>query len=236
LSLPTLHIARFDRTTSVHRMHRAGLTVEYTHPSVLLPLLCALASCGGGPEPTRLEVTTGNVSTVRTASALTAQATTLKPATAQLGPVTGTASPTGAAQRGVLLAGLPGENAYSVLQSYVADDGQPTAAHPAVPAVVRPVPLKATLHLAATVGQVNAALNAVGGRIVAMNPGRKSLTVELTSEGLGGKLLSNQEAAAKLLSSRAFQWIQGPGLPVLPEATTADPAVSEPADDLGSRS
>ncbi|MEI7465338.1 MAG: hypothetical protein WCJ87_08330 [Burkholderiales bacterium] len=194
-------------------------TAELLRISALLGLLGLLSACGGRSEQANIETPSGGIAVAQAATA------SISPAANP----TGTTAPTGAAsaaRRGVLLPGLPGENAFSALQPYVAGDREAAGVHPA--------PLSATLDLAATVGQANAALSAIGARIVSMQPGHRTMDIELAPVG-GGSPSSNQQAAASLLASHAFQWVQGPGLPVLPEGLLADPAVSEPAENLASR-
>jgi hypothetical protein len=132
------------------------------------------------------------------------------------------------------LAGLPGENAFTSVQAYAVKDREPETACPMAAGLNDAAALKATLDLGATVGQVNTALDAVGARIVSMRPGHKTLALELAPAH--GVSLSNQQVAARLLASRAFQWVQGAGLPVLPAGLTADPAESEPEDHDASTS
>jgi cytochrome c553 len=186
-------------------------------------LLGMLAACGGRPEPTNVEAPSGSVQSARSAAESTPQGATTTRTTGQSGVVTATTT-----QRGVLLSGLPGENAFTSVQAYAVGDRESKTARPMAAGLKDAAALKATLDLGATVGQVNAALDAVGARIVSMRPGHKTLALELAP--VGGVSLSNQQAAARLLASRAFQWVQGPGLPALPAGVTADPAVSEPED------
>jgi len=192
-------------------------------------LLGLLSACGGRPEQASIETTSGGIAVAQAATESTSHATSATLASAQMSTSAATAS-----RRGVLLPGLPGENAFSALQPYVAGDPEATVPHVPAASETHSVPLNATLDLSATVGQANAALSAVGARILAMQPGHKTLAIELEPVG-GGLPSSSQQAAASLLASHAFQWVQGPGLPVLPEGVTADPAVSEPAENLAPR-
>lgn len=205
------------RTPLPHDMLETRRRTERLQTSTLAWLLALLSACGGRTEPTRTETAVDPAPLVRaaTGAASPASPATTRNAT-EPGSLTGSGPPT---QRGVLLPGLAGENAYDTLQPYAAEVTQPT-------------PLSATLDLAATVGQVNAALAAVGARIVAMRPGHKTLTIELTTPG---EPATNQTVAARLIASHAFQWVQGPGLPVVPREMTADPAVSEPPENLSPR-
>ncbi len=196
-------------------------TAELLRASTLVGLMGLLSACGGRPEQASIETPSVGIAVARAATESTSHAGGATLATAPT-----STSAANAARRGVLLPGLPGENAFSALQMYVAGDRETGGAHPA--------PLNATLDQSATVGQANAALSAVGARIVSMQPGHRTVDIELAPAG-GGSSSSNQQVAASLLASHAFQWVQGPGLPVLPEGLTADPAVSEPAENLAPR-
>jgi hypothetical protein len=196
-------------------------TAELLRASTLMGLLGLLSACGGRPEQASIDAPSGGIAVAQAATGSTSLAgsSTLAAALTSAGAAT-------AARRGVLLPGLPGQNAFSALQPYVAGDREAGGAQSAR--------LNATLDLSATVGQANAALSALGARIVSMQRGHRTVDIELEPAG-GGSPLSSQQAAASLLASHAFQWVQGPGLPVLPEGVTADPAVSEPAENLAPR-
>lgn len=194
--------------------------------AALAPLLCLLSACGGSPpEPITTGASSSGDSAVSSAISITSRAAL---STRNAGHVSALAGAGSAGQRGVMLAGLPGENAYEALEFYAVVDreirpvGRPSAAP------IASGPLKATLDLAATVGQVNAALTAVGGRIVGMQPRQKTVVIELTPAANG--VLPNPQAAASLLASRAFQKVQGPGLPVEPDVIKAAPKLSDPVD------
>ena len=213
------------QTPAAHAMSRTLHTVDLLRVCLLALLLAQLSACGGRPEQTTAGTLPGNASTARPLPESPLQAASSTRSTNQ-------ARAANAVQRGVLLAGLAGENAFSVLQVYSAADRKPAAASQPSAALTNVAALDATLNLAATVGEVNAALTGAGARIVGMHPGHKTIALELTQAGAS---LFNQQAAASLLASRAFQWVQGPGLPVLPAGLTADPAVSEPAENLAPR-
>ena len=200
-------------------------TAERLRATTLVALLGLLSACGGRSEQASIETPSGGIAAAQAATESISHATGAKFA------ATLAAAPTGAgtattARRGVLLPGLPGENAFSALQPYIAGDRQSAVAQQPAAAMNHPTPLNATLDMTATVGQVNAALDAVGARIVAMQPGRKTLAIELVPLG-GGSPSTNQQAAASLLASHAFQSVQGPGLPTLPNELTIDPDAAE---------
>lgn len=186
-----------------------------------------LSACGGAPDQTSTEAQSAGEAPVRSV------ATALPTAGSAFGvtQANGLSGPSLPLQRGVMLAGLPGENAFDALQFYAVVDREVKPASKAAAAAIPSGPLKATLDLTATVGQVNAALNAVGGRIVGMQPRRKFLIIELMP--VAGALMANQQAASKLVSSRAFQWVQGPGMPAMPEGPKAAPSPSDPIDHDG---
>lgn len=198
-------------------------TAERLLASTLVALLGLLSACGGRPEQASIETPSGGIAAAQAATESISHAAGVTLAAAQTRVSAGSAT---TARHGVLLPGLPGENAFSALQPYVAGDRQSEAAQQPAAAVNQPTPLNATLDMAATVGQVNAALDAVGARIVAMQPGRKTLAIELAPLG-GGSPSTNQQAAASLLASHAFQSVQGPGLPALPNELTIDPDAAE---------
>lgn len=210
-------------------MTQSCRNVELPRASALACLLALLSACGGRPEQTSTDVPVGSTSTARTSTESVSQADVQPRSTTEINTRARAAT---VFPRGVLLAGLPGDNAYAALQTYVVGDREAAVAHKSATASPDTPPLNATLDLAATVGQVNTALGAVGARIVVMQPGHKTLTIELAAVKAS---LSNQQAAASLLASRAFQWVQGPGLPILPDGLTADPADSEPAENLDPR-
>jgi hypothetical protein len=199
--------------------------VELLRAGALACLLVLLSACGGRPEQTSTDIQVGSTSKARTSPESVWQADAPPRSATKIRTQAGAAT---AVRRGVLLAGLPGDNAYAALQVYAAGDREGSATSLPAAAMTRAVPLNATLDLAATVGQVNAALSAVSAHIVAMQPGHKTLAIELMSSG---QPPSNRDVAASLIASRAFQWVQGPGLPAVPREMTADPAVSEPEDD-----
>lgn len=197
-------------------VHDAART---TQAGTMLVLLGALSGCGGRIEPANTEAPLVSASAFQSTNESVAPPGTSSRRTA----LTVAAPPAIATPpRGVLLTGLPGANACSALRVYVIDaaDAQTSAS--------RRTPLTAFIDPTATVGQVNAALNAVGARIVAMQPGRNAVAIELEDEG-GTK--SPRDTVARLMASRAFQWVQGPGLPTAPVALAVDPAASEPIDD-----
>lgn len=209
-------------------------TADLLRASAITCLMALLSACGGRPEQTSTETLVGSTSTDRAAAESRSQPDAADTPTRSSTETWAHAGAPIAIRRGVLLAGLPGENAYAALQAYVVGDRELAAVSLPTAALTHAAPLNATLDLVATVGQVNAALSAVGAHIVAMQPGHKTLAIELTPVG-GGTSLSNQQAAASLLASHAFQWVQGPGLPSAPEGLTADPAVAEPAENLAPR-
>ena len=217
------------QTPATHAMSRTPPTVDALRVCSLVLLLAQLSACGGRPEQAVVETPQGGVSTAHAAPDKSLQAAST---TRNSERVSAEASAAISVQRGVLLAGRSGDNAFSALQVFRADDREPVAANQRSVALSHASALDATLDLAATVGAVNAALNGVGARIVGMHPGHKTVTLELTQAAAS---LTNQQAAASLLASHAFQWVQGPGLPILPEGLTADPAISEPAENLAPR-
>jgi len=206
-----------DQIPSHHRASRVA---------ALASLLCLLNACGGSPpESTTTDVSLSNDLTVRSENSITSQSAISTRAAGLASSLSGGAL---ARQRGVMLAGLPGENAYEALEFYAVVDREVKSASQPSAARITTGPLKATLDLAATVGQVNAALTAVSGRIVGMQPREKTLVIELTPAANG--VLPNPQAAASLLASRAFQKVQGPGLPVVPDVVRAAPKLSDPVD------
>jgi hypothetical protein len=200
--------------------HRRVVTLRI---SVVISALTLLSACGGRSEPTAIEASSANAQAARVATESTAQAPAVAKRSAE---AIGTdAAAVAAGQRGVLLTGLPGDNAYEALQFYAVVNRQTAATKQPTSAPTPSTPLKATLDPAATVGQVNAALDAVGARIVSMTPRNKTVTLAMSP--IGGDALTSQQVAASLLASRAFKQVQGPGLPVLPEEVTIDPDVAE---------
>lgn len=214
------------QTPFPHDMTQTCRSVELLRANALACLLALLSACGGRTEQTSTDIPVGSTSTARTSAESTSQADIPTRSATEISAQAGTAT---SARRGVLLAGLPGDNAYAALQAYVVGDREVSETTLPAAALTHTAPLNATLDLAATIGQVNAALSAVGARIVAMQPGHKTLAIELTTSGTPP---SNRDVAASLIESHAFQWVQGPGLPVLPGGLTADPAVSEPTENL----
>jgi len=197
-------------------------SVRITQAGIALFVLSALSACGGRTEQAMTDVSISNASTFHTstdspaAERLTARSSAVVPASA---------STVNAPPRGVLLMGVSGANAYAALSVHALD--LPASPQRATSAPRRTA-LTAFVDLSATVGQVNAALNAAGARIVAMRPGHTAIEIELTDSG---GTVPPQDAAARLMASRAFQWVQGPGLPAAPFALAVDPAASEPIDD-----
>ncbi len=186
-------------------------------------LVAALAGCGGRLEPT--------------ASTLTASA-----ASAPHGFLPDTAAPTqavsplavppqerAAAVRGVLLPGVPGTNAYSALQGHVEETADASAS--------ASQQLSAVIDRSATVGQVNAALIAVGARIVAMQPGNPELMLDLVQ---AARDPAARHAVAQLLATRAFTSVHRPGSAPATvqvgsfDAQAFDPSAPEPVDDHAS--
>ena len=201
------------------RSHHAA---RITQAGVALAVLSALIACGGHTDPTMTEAPISNASTFR------APADT--PASQRLplrsnAVAAASASTVRASPRGVLLTDVSGSNAYAALSMCVLDS--PASSQPATSAP-HTTSLTALIDLSATVGQVNAALNAAGARIVAMRPGHTAIEIEL-ADAVGTATL--RDAAARLMASRAFQWVQGPELPAAPLALAVDPAASEPIDD-----
>ncbi len=201
------------------RSHHAA---RITQAGVALISLSALIACGGRTEPTMTEASISNASTFR------APADTPAPQRLPLrsnAVAAASASTVNASPRGVLLTGVSGANAFAALSVYVLDSPASSQSATSAP---RTTSLTAFIDLSATVGQVNAALNAAGARIVAMRPGHTAIEIELADAVRTATL---RDAAARLIVSRAFQWVQGPGLPAAPFAMAADPAASEPIDD-----
>lgn len=192
--------------------------------SVMVSILGLLSGCGGRSEPTVVQQATP-VSTASSRIAPESIAQAAPSARRKVEPIGSDAAAVSAGQRGVLLTGLPGDNAMEALQFYAVVNQQTTDAKQRPSVSAAPMPLKATLDATATVGQVNAALGAVGARIVAMTPRNRTVTLALTP--IGGAGLSNQQVAARLLASRAFTRVQGRGLPALPEELTIDPDAAE---------
>lgn len=213
------------QTPFPHDMTQTCRNVELLRASALACLLALLSACGGRSEQISTDIPVGSTSTALTSAESVSQADVPPRRATEISAHAGAAT---AVRRGVLLAGLPGDNAYAALQVYVAGDHEVSFTGVPAAAMTRAASLNATLDLAATVGQVNAALSAVGAHIVAMQPGHKTLAIELTTSD---KPPSNRDVAANLIASRAFQWVQGAGLPTVSHELTADPAVSEPADD-----
>ncbi len=193
-----------------------------TQSGVALVVISALSACGGRTEP---EMTAASIS-----SASTFRAPTDSPATERLtarssAVAAANASRVHASPRGVLLTEVSGANAFAALSVYALD---PLASPQPETSAPRRTSLTAFIDLSATVGQVNAALNAAGARIVAMRPGHIAIEIELAD---AGGTVPLQDAAARLMASRAFQWVQGPGLPAAPFALAVEPAAPEPIDD-----
>lgn len=191
--------------------------------SVMSSILMLLSACGGRSEPPAGETVSGNTQTTRIATDATSQTLTASKRSAE--PMGTDAASVSAGQRGVLLAGLPGDSAYEALQFYAVVDRQAATTKQPTAGSTPSTALKATLDPTATVGQVNAALNAVGARIVTMTP--RNATVTLVMMPINSGALTHQQVAASLLASRAFKRVQGPGLPVVPDEITIDPDVAE---------
>lgn len=213
------------QSPATHAMSRTPPTVDALRVCSLVLLLAQLSACGGRSEQSTADLGPGSVLTARSLPESPLRAVSSVRSTDQAHVVK-------AAQRGVLMAGRAGDNAFAALQVFSADDREPVAVSQKSVALTHLPALDATLNLSANVGEVNAALNGAGARIVGMHPGHKTITLELIDSN---PPLTNPQAAASLLASRAFQWVQGPGLPVLPAGLTADPAVSEPAENPAPR-
>lgn len=210
-------------------MSRTPPTVDALRVCSLVLLLAQLSACGGRSEQAIVETPQSGVSTAHAAPDKSLQVAS---STRNSERVSAEAPAAKTVQRGVLLAGLPSDSAYSALHAYVESNQPATAASSVATTLTQGAPLKVTLDLGATVGQVNTALGAVGARIVSMRPGHQMLTIELPA--VGHASLSAQKAASSLLSSRAFQAVQGTGVATTaPEGLTADPAFSEPFDHDG---
>lgn len=132
------------------------------------------------------------------------------------------------AGQGVLLAGVPGTNAYSALRGHVEE-----TAHAAASPSQR---LSAVIDRSATVGQVNAALTAADARIVSMQPGNPEVMLDLAQPAQG---IDARNAVAQLLATRAFTSIHIPGSAPAPvsapggsvHAQVFDPSAPEPVED-----
>lgn len=219
-----------NHAQTTHRGPASGVPCRghlAAHAMALLLLLISstLAGCGGRGDPPLAEARLDTDSTVQGTPAIARTPSESAPQTASL-PTHAAAT----APRGRLLEGLPGTNAYASLSDVAA--GDPAASETPSAARIR---LIAVIDRSATVGQVNAVLNEVGARIVSMQPGNDTLSLEVKSADGPPSI---QDTAARLLATRAFQSVQGPGLaPVTradaraPIGPDADAAVAEPIDD-----
>ncbi|MDL2337099.1 MAG: hypothetical protein QFE16_04580 [Pseudomonadota bacterium] len=100
-------------------------------------------------------------------------------------------------------------SARSALRAYA--EKAPLPAEASFSAAAPRAYLNAVISSSATVGQVNAALTTVGARIVAMQDGSSTVTLELSNAG-GPQ--SAQNVTARLAASRAFEPSQPPAEPI----------------------
>jgi hypothetical protein len=187
-------------------MPRTPFPLRQTH-LICAALAAALGGgCGGGGEPAAVTLTPDAA-----ARAASFQRTLeLKPTGA--GPVSGLSAPGPSTQAGAsslraspgLLSGDAGMNAVTALHDY------PEAAHVSGAATGTRPRFEADISPLAMVGQVNAALTAVGARIVATAAARGRVVLELTEAGSTQPI---QTAVERLAYSRAFE----PPAPLAPQ-------------------
>lgn len=188
-----------------------------------LALAVGLSACGGHSEPTLAELARGTAS-MAAATGATAPHPGANQAVRPMSQQAGVAAPS----QGVLLGGVPGMNAYAAL-SFHTDRSSNAAERPR---------LKAAIDHSATVGHVNAALDAVGARIVSMRPGHSEVALELADASRAGSV---QAVTQQLVASRAFTAVGGPdavlprpALPATPTwVATVTPAVQDDEPDHG---
>lgn len=191
--------------------------------------LVALAGCGGRLDSTVSTPTAFVGSSIESAASMSHDTPASTLAATRLASAPNETPAT--AVRGVLLPGVPGTNAYSALHDHVEETADATAS-----ASQR---LNAVIDRNATVGQVNAAMSAVGARIVSMQPGNAELVLGLAQPAHDP---AARHAVAQLLATRAFTSIHAPGSAPVPAAALAesvhaqgfDPSAPEPIDDHAS--
>ena len=93
--------------------------------------------------------------------------------------------------------------------------------------------LSAVIAVTATIGQVNAALNQVGARIVSMQPGNSEVRLDVQAPGATPL---PRELATQLLATRAFVAIDGVRSAALPApliqpVPAVDPDAPAPVED-----
>ncbi len=180
-------------------------------------VLCgALGACGGNFEPPGVATGIGADLSARAASLEALREVRARP-------VGGSANTAAAAiGPGVLLDGLPGAYAYAALRGHVEESAAATSPSYEPSASAR-LHLNAVIAQTATVGQVNAALNDLGARIVAMQPGNSEVMLDVATPG--GRPAASQ-VAARLVASRAFESVEG-------LRSAFDPATAAASPQLG---
>ena len=202
---------------------RTATTSPIWAAPLALALAVGLSACGGHSESTLAELSRATASMAAATSAIAPHPgpnQTVRPMSPQAG--------VAASPQGVLLGGVPGMNAYAAL-SFLTDQASDPAERPR---------LKAAIDRSATVGQVNAALDAVGARIVSMRPGHGEVALELAD---ASRAASVQAVTQQLVASRAFTAVGGPEAvlprPALPVTqswvATVTPAVQDEEPDHG---
>ncbi len=202
---------------------------QWLRPAGVVLLSGALTACGGNVEPAGVSVSI-EVDPAARSSPPDAEEASGRAAAAVVSPHAAATLPVH--PHGTLLEGLPGAYAHEALRGYVEEAALGTAL-PSDQAASDHLQLSAVIAVTATVGQVNAALNQVGARIVSMQPGNSEVRLDVQAPDATP---SPRDLATQLLATRAFVAIDGVRSAALPApliqpAPVVDPDAPAPVED-----